>query len=462
MFRLKSAITALGLGLLTACTAPVNPGQVTRVSPANISLPAMKTPAGAPAAAPTRSNLSISREFILLAFQLESGRTLPVLSRFEGPITLRTSGMPIGPVSQRDLDQLLDRLRTEARVPITQVNSDEAANITIEFIPLKTLRRTVPNAACFVAPGVTSWKEFNSRRSTSPREWTDLTTRTHMAVFIPGNVSAQEIRDCLHEEIAQALGPVNDLYHLTDSIFNDDNFHTILTGFDMVILRAFYDDSLQSGMTREAVAARLPAILARINPGGRSGGTSGSSPTSQSWTSDIETALGARGVGSKQLAAAKRAVRTARGQGWNDNRLGFSLYAQGRLALAHDTTLALASFAEAEKIFRADPNTRLHAAHVAVQAAAYALSSGRPNGAIEIVDENSAVALKAENPNLLSTLLMIKAAALDALGKSPEATIVRLDSLGWARYGLGSETEIRDRLAEITALAPRPKRNPVQ
>ena len=50
-----------------------------------------------------------------------------------------------------------------------------------------------------------------------------------MAVFLPGDVSPQEIRDCLHEELAQALGPVNDLYRLTDSVFNDDNFNTVLT-----------------------------------------------------------------------------------------------------------------------------------------------------------------------------------------------------------------------------------------
>jgi len=34
--------------------------------------------------------------------------------------------------------------------------------------------------------------------------------------------SPQEVRDCLHEELAQALGPLNDLYRLPDSVFNDD------------------------------------------------------------------------------------------------------------------------------------------------------------------------------------------------------------------------------------------------
>ena len=78
------------------------------------------------------------------------------------------------------------------------------------------------------------------------------------------------MRDCLHEELAQALGPLNDLYRLSDSVFNDDNMHTVLTGFDMLILRVFYSPALRSGMTRAEVAARLPAILAQLNPAGQS------------------------------------------------------------------------------------------------------------------------------------------------------------------------------------------------
>ena len=54
--------------------------------------------------------------------------------------------------------------------------------------------------------------------------------RQRVAVFLPADAAPQELRDCLHEEIAQALGPLNDLYRLPDSIFNDDNVHTVLTG----------------------------------------------------------------------------------------------------------------------------------------------------------------------------------------------------------------------------------------
>jgi len=61
---------------------------------------------------------------------------------------------------------------------------------------------------------------------------------------------------------------LNGLYHLPYSVFNDDNLHTVLTGFDMMMLKAYYSPELRSGMTRGQVAQALPYILNRINPAG--------------------------------------------------------------------------------------------------------------------------------------------------------------------------------------------------
>ena len=38
--------------------------------------------------------------------------------------------------------------------------------------------------------------------------------------------------------------------------------------------------------------------------------------------------------------------------------------------------------------------------------------------------------------------------------KIVQAAAVRLDSLGWARYGFGREQDVRDRLTEVAALSP--------
>ena len=51
--------------------------------------------------------------------------------------------------------------------------------------------------------------------------------------------------------------------------------------------------------------------------------------------------------------------------------------------------------------------------------------------------------------------MMLKAEALDLEGRHGEAEAVRLDSLGWARYGFGSDYAVRARMRDIAALSPR-------
>ncbi|WP_099826449.1 DUF2927 domain-containing protein [Oceaniglobus indicus] len=450
---IRTALACLALVAMAACAAP--PGDPASRRDATVSqLPPMKVFTTPRVTQPTRSNASIADDFLNLSFVLESGRTLPVFTRFEGPVTVRVTGS--APASLfRDLDRLIGRLRQEADIDISRVRPDADASITIDMIPRRDLQRAVPQAACFVVPRVDTWQSFRRNRRSAMTDWTTLKVREKMAVFIPADVSPQEVRDCLHEELAQALGPLNDMYSLTDSVFNDDNFHTVLTGFDMLILRATYDDALQSGMDRNTVAARLPAILNRLNPRGAGVRTAPRAATPRIWIDQVETALTARIPTARRATAAKNAVTIARAGNWNDNRLAFSLFALGRLSLGREPELALASFLQAGSIYGANPETRIHAAHIAMQLAAFAMSSGQPDIAIEIVDFHVDTVRDAENAALLATLLLVKAGALDAMGKTAAAARVRRESLGWARYGFGSDAEVRSRVAEIAALIPR-------
>ncbi|GGD34263.1 DUF2927 domain-containing protein [Sinisalibacter lacisalsi] len=450
------AIMILGLA---GCSAELPQGELTEreVTSRQISVPAqlppMNTFASSGIERPKRPNREIAADFLDLAFSLESGRSLPVLTRFEGPVTLAVTGKV--PASlQTDVERLLRRLRAEAGIDIRQVE-DAPASITVVLIGKREMQRLVPNAACFVAPNVSSWSEYKAARRTPQTDWTRLTERRRMAVFIPADVSPQEVRDCLHEEVAQALGPVNDLYRLPDSVFNDDNFHTVLTGFDMLVLRAFYAPDLRSGMTRAEVAGRLPALLARLNPDGGYGVPRPTGQTPDAWKEAIEAALGGSASAPTRRDAARRAVDLARVYNWRDNRLAFSLFALGRLNLGVNSDIALAAFHEAEAIYRASSVTTLHAAHMGVQLAAHALSLGNAETAIRIADSHLDAVMRAENAALLATLLMIKAQALEFQGRDPEAQLVRLDSLGWARYGFGSEAAVGARLEQIAAIAPR-------
>ncbi|MDA5095706.1 DUF2927 domain-containing protein [Aliiroseovarius sp. KMU-50] len=460
---LQGTMLALSGFALTACMT-ADPGNRPRVQGNNDvtarqmarlpdTLPPMKAFSRPAKPRPKHANSVIAGDFLDLSFQLESGRALPYFSRFESPVTLRVMGNA-APHMQRDLDRLLQRIRTEAGINIRQVKQQSPASITLQVVSKRELQRIVPNAACFVAPNVTSWAEYKRARRTEKTDWTRLKIRTKMAIFLPGDVAPQEMRDCMHEEIAQALGPVNDLYRLTNSVFNDDNFHTVLTGFDMLILRAYYAPELRSGMTRDEVTSRLPALLARINPSGGTGLPRKHPPAPRGWKRAIETALGKGVPLHRRRAAANRAVAIARAQGWRDTRLAYALFAKGRLALAANGQDALEAFLEADRIYGSTTEASIQSAHLGVQLAAFALSAGHAGETIDIVNSHIVPVMEAENAALLSTLLMIKAEALEDVGRHADAQLVRLDSLGWARYGFGSTAQVSARLREIAAISP--------
>ena len=449
-----SRIAALTFAVLAACSPVSQPQQVaaTRAAPIASVLPPIKTFAAVPVRTPSRSNTEISQDFLDLSFRMESGRLIPFMTRFEGPINVRVQGE----VSQSlltDLDQLLSRLRREANI---NIDMSEAAQpqIIIQAIPRRTLNAAVPRAACFVVPRISSWDEFLKTRQTQTVDWTTLTRRDRAIMFVPSDVAPQEIRDCLHEELAQALGPLNDLYRLPDSVFNDDNIHNVLTSFDMLVLKAYYSPELSNGMTRGQVAAKLPALLGRLNPSGNHANRFPENDTNRDWIDSVQTALSGAATPSRRRAAAQRAIQLGEAFGWGGTREAFAHYAHGRLQVGNNSELALASFNTADQIYRATPSTQIHAAHIAVQRAAFALRAGDAEAVLALTNNGIPLAREHQNAALLSTLMMFKAEALRLQGNTVEADAVLMDSLGWARYGFGQDVFVQARLNEIRALRP--------
>ena len=443
---------AVLLLLALAACAPA-PRVETNRAPIDITFPPMERFRAASPGPALRPNSEIAEDILDLAFSLESGRALPVLTRFEGPITLRVQG-PLPEAASRDLDDLLGRLRREAGIPITRITGGEA-RITLEAVPGEVLRRTVPDAACFVVPRISGFSQLAPARRTGALDWATLRTRERATIVLPADAPPQEIRDCLHEELAQALGPLNDLYRLPDSVFNDDNLHSVLTGFDMLVLRTLYSPSLRSGMSRGEVASRLPGLLAALNPAGQRGGGARASDTPQTYITALQTALGEGRSRGRRRAALAEARRIAAQSGWTDTRAGFVNYTSGRLALSEDDPAeALAYFRTAARLWGGSRLTEIQAAHVAVQLASFALAAGDAQTVIAITRPATSVARRHENAALMSLLMMLEAEALGQQGRLAEAEALRLDSLGFARYGFGSRAEVISRLNDIAALPP--------
>ena len=401
------------------------------------------------------TNSELARDFVELSFNLESGRTLPWFSRFEGPITISMHG-PAPSGAAQELSRLVGRLRNEAGINVTTVNGAGASlqnSIFIEFVPKRAMNSAVPNAACFVVPNVASWDDYKANRRNTKVDWAAVKQRTHATVFIPAEAAPQEVRDCLHEETAQGLGPLNDLFRLPDTVFNDSNFHTVLTRFDMTILKATYAPELRSGMSQPEAFAALARALPRINPaGGAVGGAPNVGDTPKAFVAALQRAIGAGSLRSRKDAA-REAIAIAGSQGWNDTRMAFAWFALGRLSVNDEPAVAVQAFTRAGTIYRQIPGASIQAAHVDMQLAAYALSTGQAQDAIALSNRSLGAALSGQNAALLATLYMIRGEAYDLLGNPGEAQQARLDSQNWARYGFGSDAAMRQRAAEVSSLA---------
>lgn len=446
-------VAAFALAAVAGCSQVTTTALPTREKIVEASLPPTRSFTETRPVPPARSNANIASDFLALHFALESGAELPVFSRFEGPITVRLTGTPPATM-QTDLTRLLSRLQREAGIDIQQVK-DGPANITIEAVSQRQIRRILPQAACFVVPNSSSLEEYRRDRRKAKSNWTELRKRERIGIFIPFDASPQEMRDCLHEELAQALGPLNDLYHLPDSVFNDDNFHTILTGFDMLILRTAYAPELRSGMTQEQVVAVLPGVLSRLNPKGDTIPEQAVGETPHKWNKAIHKSLNPKRTMQARLWFAQRAARIAKRQGWNDLRRAYPHYLLGRMGQFEFPRAAYLQYEIALQHLKATPGTEVHQAHVTAQTAAYALAQGRGPDALPELNRAIDVMTRAENAALLATLMLLKSEALRQAGQIDQARTVRLDSIGWARYGFGSDLVVRSVTQGVAQRAPR-------
>lgn len=434
---MRLSVFVVALSTLAACAPPA---QVSKNRPPVEVGVGFGDPSAFRAFAAPATGSSLTRDFMDLTFAMENGRGLDTFSRFEGPVTVAMRG-PAPATASKDLAALIGRLRSEAGIDISPTTG--AATITVEFATRSELRRLAPTAACFVVPNVTSLAEYRRLRGSDQVDWATVTRRERAAIFLPADTSPQEVRDCLHEELAQALGPLNDLYRLSDSVFNDDNFQSVLTSFDMDILRMTYSPALSSGMSREEVAARLGGSAA-LGPG-----------NPPDWTQAIETGLGRNGRLATRKAAAERALSIAQAAGWQDGRLAFSHFAVGRLLAGSEPDRALDAFDRAAAIYARLPGGELQLAHIDMQLAAMALAGGLAEEAVRLADQAMPVVKRHQNAALLATLMLIKAEALEQLGNPGAAAALRMDSAAWARYGFGPDSVVKARMRDIAAVADR-------
>ena len=213
--------------------------------------------------------------------------------------------------------------------------------------------------------------------------------------------------------MAQALGPANDLYRIPDTVFNDDNFHSVLTSFDMLMLRALYDPALPAGASEIEVSSKILAVLNRLNPRGRNRAPAARAPVNTAWKSAVESALDRRRSRVVRRNASRRAIGLALAMQPTDHRLGLSLLTYGRVLLRRDPVAAREQFDLAYRQFVASVGPDdIRTAHAALHLALLALREGRLTDAEKLAADHILPARRAENAVVLSGLLAIRSEAL--------------------------------------------------
>lgn len=397
------------------------------------------SPARLPAADTTRANVDLAQDFLDLTFRLETGQTLDRLLKYQGPV--RVSLDPALAEYQGDLKAILTNIRRGAGVNIALGGAE--SQIHVLQVPAAEMRASVPGAACLVAPAVRSWAEFQ----TEPRRrWSTLTSLGQASVFIPDDAPPYSVRACLNEEIAQALGPVNDLYRLPDTVFNDDNIYLELTPFDLLILRILYSKDLENGASREEVVAVLPSVLARLNPSGNGRPSMPRGPAPAGWERALETSLNANASDISRAMAARTVLNLSRQISPADHRVVLSLMIAGRFVMRENPREARALFSEAHSLSLAQlgPNN-LRSAQTGYHLAATMIGEN-PQGALDLVAEFLPVATRTHDRPLEAGLYAVRAIAYLRLGQRAEADAARLASIASSQIAFGTNDDDQDPL----------------
>jgi len=219
-----------------------------------------------PAGHTSYDNDTLAALFVQLTHGLENGDFRRGLQRFEEPVNVGMIG-PGAAEYRPFLKMLVDEIAREAAVPISA--GVPPYNLLVRFVPGEEFLPNTINQ-CWVVFGQPDWATLQR----DPGPYGGGATRkiihqTEMSVIIPDTIEPYKVRECLLEEITQALGTANDLYGLASTIFNDDNAHSWPTRLDYLMLRLLYNPDMASGLTQEETGKRALKLLDTLNPDGR-------------------------------------------------------------------------------------------------------------------------------------------------------------------------------------------------
>jgi len=147
------------------------------------------------------------------------------------------------------------------------------ANHTVLVLNAEEREAAAPRIAA-LAPGI-STAALDSATRMAPEMYCTVfsfttgssAVYTRALTVIRGELPEMLRLACVHEELAQSLGLVNDYPRARPSIFNDNEEFALLTKQDELMLKMLYDPRLRPGMTLAEARPVIETMAAELVPG---------------------------------------------------------------------------------------------------------------------------------------------------------------------------------------------------
>lgn len=437
--RLAVAFAAL----LCACTTAVEPSvyrEPDRARPQSVTERPFYAGYGeAIGAQPVRwTARSVARDFDRLMFQTEWGETVPVLLKWEKPVTVSLASPELA-AYRGFLELLLGRIRQAAPGLDISVANGPQGDITLRSAPRAEMNDIAADALCFFIPHDVTWPEFKALDARDAAGWEQISELDRITVFIPAYAPPHEIRSCILEEVTQALGPGNDLQDLDDSIFNDDNAHVWPTSFDFLILRTLYSNTLRNGLGYDEAIAAARHILrtGRLGRLTRNRDSNGPEYDSALAIAENDTDLVLRNH------AANAAISLAKSQDAAPHRLGEAYKVAAFVAFEANDPARVVDYLSRAELAHASvlPPNSVHLARVRAQLAINLINLEQEETALALLRLAEPVFAANGSDWQLAHALRWRAFALSQSGKWAEASGTALEALDWARYVYGGDSK---------------------
>lgn len=216
--------------------------------------------------------IALFREYRRENDQLVEETTAARLSRWEEPIRYVVSGEAATIADRDEYNSFARKLATLTGLEI--VEEEAEPNLSILILGPEERRQFVAElereGLAENMPLIVQWADDIYYPCVGQVAYDDIDTGqiTGAMIVIKGELEGVLRSSCIHEELTQTLGLMNDDPEVRPSIFNDDQEFALLTEHDEILLRILYDRRLRPGMEAEEARPLLPEIIEDIRPGG--------------------------------------------------------------------------------------------------------------------------------------------------------------------------------------------------